>query len=514
MEEHQDMPDENSMPDDVYGGRVRRLGGIPWKTVLVIGLVLFVPIFIWFFCRIEPGAGEIAVLIRKTGEDLPSGQILALEEGQKGIQLEVLPEGRYFRNPYTWGWKIHRITDIPAGKLGIMVRLYGDELPHGEIIAKDESKGIVDEVLRPGKYRINPYAYDVEVFDAITIRPGHVGVVTSLIGEDVLSDDVHPEHRNKFLVAEGAKGVVTKVLDPGTYYLNPYILNVIEVNLQSQRFEMSGSDVISFLTLDGFTVTVEGTIEFALSREMAALLTHRVGDMDDIVKKVILPRARGFSRIEGSKHPAIDFIVGETRQKFQDDLETHLRGKSDDWGVAIKSVLIRKIIVPDEIASINREREVAVQDAAKYEQQIEQARSKAELAKQEMLAQQNKEKVEAETKRIRAVINAEQDQQVRIIAARKELEVAKVDNEAATFNAEAIGLRAAGDRDAIAARNVAEAKVLGGRVMAFGDGMSLARYTFYGQLGPRIESIVTTDSGEGLGTVFSPLLPDGKGVRQ
>ncbi|MBI2441461.1 MAG: hypothetical protein HYV35_08835, partial [Lentisphaerae bacterium] len=49
-------------------------------------LIVWFPLWFWFFCRIEPGAGELAVLIRKTGQDLPSGQILATEPGQKGIQ--------------------------------------------------------------------------------------------------------------------------------------------------------------------------------------------------------------------------------------------------------------------------------------------------------------------------------------------------------------------------------------------------------------------------------------------
>ena len=243
-----------------------------------------------------------------------------------------MPEGRYFRNPYHWGWEITRITDIPAGRLGVRTRLYGRDLPPGRIVADEDTKGILPEVLRPGKYRINPYAYAVELFDAISIRPGSVGVVTSLVGKDVLSDELPPEARNLFLVGPGMKGVVPEVLDPGTYYLNPYLVNVAEVNLQSQRFEMSGDDAITFLTLDGFTVRVEGTIEFAISRDKAALITHRVGDMEDVLKKIILPRARGFSRIEGSKHPAINFIIGETRQQFQDNLETHLRQQARGVG--------------------------------------------------------------------------------------------------------------------------------------------------------------------------------------
>ena len=481
------------------------LFGLVALTVAVFGLFIFV----WYFCRIEPSGGQIAVLIHKTGKDIPAEQVLAMEPGQKGIKLEVLAEGRYFRNPYSWGWEIHPITDIPAGKLGVVTRLYGTDLAAGKILAEDGTKGIVPEVLTPGKYRVNPYASKVEQFDAIRIRPGNVGVKTQLVGDDVLNSDLPADQRNTFLVKEGLKGVIAEVIDPGTYYLNPYVVNVVEVNLQSQRFEMSGEDVISFLTLDGFTVTVEGTIEFGLEREKAALLAHRVGDMDDIIKKVILPRARGFSRIEGSKHPAVDFIVGETRQKFQSELENHLKTKSENWGVEIKSVLIRKIIVPDEIASISRDREVAVQEANKYEQQIEQARSKAELVKQQTLALQNAEKVKADTARIQAVINAQQGLSVDLIAASQRLGVAKVDLQAAGFQSQAILAEARGKGDAIRAGNAAEASVVGSMVAAFSNGLNLARYELYKNIGPKIETILSGDQDTELGGLFGPMLPKG-----
>ena len=494
--------------------RVLSVAALPLGALLIFVALGILPVFIWFFCRIEPGADQIAVLIHKTGTNLADGEIIATSPDQKGIQLDVLPAGRYFKNPYTWGWEIKRVTDIPAGQLGVITRLYGAELPPGQIIAGEGTKGIIPEILRPGKYFINPYAQHVEVYDAISIRPGHVGVMISLIGSDVLYSDLPAEERNTMLVKDGIKGVKSQVLDPGTYYLNPYMVDVVEVNLQSQRYGMSGDDSISFLTLDGFNVTVEGTIEYGLQRDSAALLTHRVGDMDDIIKKIILPRARGFSRIEGSKHPAINFIVGETRQGFQRDLETHLREKCTPWGVDIKSVLVRKIIVPDEIASISRDREVAVQNALKFEQQIDQAKSQAELVRQERLAIQNKEKVQSDTERIRAVINAQQDQSVRVIAAEQEREVARLEEQAASLQAEAVIKTAEGERDAIKARNVAEASVLADQVNAFKSGMTLARYRFYQHISPRIQSVLSSDQEGGIGSLFGTFLPEGKGGAQ
>jgi regulator of protease activity HflC (stomatin/prohibitin superfamily) len=488
------------------------LGGLAVIPILIMCVIVFIPVFIWFFCRIELGVGQIAVLIHKSGKDIPSGQILAETPDQKGIQLEVLPEGRHWRNPYSWDWKISTITDIPAGKLGIQTRLFGEALPPNQIIAGPKERGILTEVLGPGTYRINPYAYKVDLYDAISIRPGCVGVVTSLVGDDIFTM-VSSNKTNGFLVTEGLKGVLPTVLDPGTYYLNPYLFSVVEVNLQSQRFEMSGADAINFLTMDGFTVSVEGTIEFALDREQAALLTHRVGDMNDIIKKVILPRARGFSRIEGSKHPATTFIVGETRQQFQRELETHLRSTCETWGVAIRSVLIRNISPPDEIASIIRDREVAVQESKKYEQEISQAQSKAELVKQEMLALQSKAKVEADTASISAVINARQEQSVRVVSANKDLEVAKLENQAATAQAQAILLRARAEADVVKMQNTAEASVLANQVLAFSNGMNFARNAFYKKIGPRIDSILSTDQKEGLGSLFLPYLPQIKEVQ-
>jgi regulator of protease activity HflC (stomatin/prohibitin superfamily) len=229
--------------------------------------------------------------------------------------------------------------------------------------------------------------------------------------------------------------------------------------------------------------------------------------MDDVLRKLILPRARGFSRIEGSKHPAINFIVGETRQQFQDNLEQHLRGNTRPWGVAIKSVLIRNIVTPDAIASIIRDREVSVQNARKFEQQIEQARSLAELTRQEMLARQNQEKVAAETSRIQAVIRAQQDLAVKMTAANQQLEVAKLENQAAAAQAEAILSGAQADRDVIALNNKAQADVLTAQVRAFKTGMNLARYAFYQKLGPRIVSLLGSDAPDSFGGLFQPYLP-------
>ena len=474
------------------------------KSLAIVAPVVAIVLaaWVWWGWRIEPENGQIAVLMKKTGKNLPPDAILAPGPEYKGIQADVLPEGRYFRNPWTWSWRLFRAMDIPAGKFGVLVRRFGKDLPAGEIIARDETyKGIVRDVLGPGRHRINPSAYDVKLYDDITIKPGHVGVVTRLTGADILSDDAdaHPQAPNGaatgtgFLVGEGMKGVTDTILKEGTHRLNPFLYSVTIVNVQSQRFELSGADAITFLTQDGFTVQAEGTLEFNLELDKVALLSHEVGDMDDILQKIILPSARGFSRIEGSKKVATEFIVGESRQAFQNSLEAYLKGVCAPWGISLNSVLIRDIFAPQEVAKIIRARELAVQEAKKIDQQIIQAKSLAELERQKSLAERNSKVVAAETEQIQKKIAAEQSRAEVTIAAETRLGVAATELKAAEAEAAAKLARAEADRRVVEARTTAEADVMKREVAVYADERDYLRARLYEKTAPRITEVVTAD---------------------
>ncbi len=443
---------------------------------IALAVALVLPLWIWYGWRIEPENGQIAILLKKTGKDLPLEAILAPGPEYKGIQEEVLPEGRYFRNPWTWEWEFTKMVDIPAGKFGVLVRKFGKDLPEGEVLAREGTRGILRDVLGTGKHRINPYAYEVKLYDDITIKPGHVGVVTELTGDDILAPGGAKDASTGtgFLVKEGAKGVSPRILKEGTHRLNPFVYAVSIVNIQSQRFELSGADAISFLTLDGFTVNAEGTLEFNLEVDKVALLSHEVGDMDDILQKIVLPAARGFSRIEGSKKNATEFIVGESRQAFQDSLEKYLKDVCKPWGVSLNSVLIRDIFAPQEVAAIIRQRELAVQEGLK--------------------AKQNSARVAAETKSIQQKIAAEQRSAEDVIAAEAKLEVAARELKAAKADAEAKLTEAEAERKVVETRTKAEADVLKQEVAAYGAEGDYVRAKLYEKVAPKLKDVVTADS--------------------
>ena len=111
------------------------------------------------------------------------------------------------------------------------------------------------------------------------------------------------------------------------------------------------------------------------------------------------------------------------------------------------------------------------------------------------------------------MIQAQQGLSVQLTAANRELEVAKLQRDAASFQAQAILSKATADRDVIKVNNEAEASVLSDQVKAFGTGMNLSRYVFYQKLGPRISSILSSDSPDGLGGILTPFVPGAKEVK-
>src|SRR6185295_5126210 len=166
---------------------------------------------------------KAAVLIRKTGEDLKDGAILATAD-HKGIQADLLPEGWYWRNPYTWDHVLVDQIEIPPGKVGVQVRTFGNPLPEDAVIAEEGQRGIIRDVLRPGRYVINPYAYRVVLYEATAIPPGYLGVLTLVSGKE-------PKNPNEFLVEEGERGTQKHTLGPGTYYENPFIKKIIPIDV-------------------------------------------------------------------------------------------------------------------------------------------------------------------------------------------------------------------------------------------------------------------------------------------
>jgi hypothetical protein len=301
-----------------------------------------------FFHYVEPG--EMLVIISKTGTPLPSGQILA-HKGQKGIQEEVLGEGRHFVMPVSHETEIHAVIDIPPGQIGVVTARVGTDLPPGQVLAAEGQKGIWRKALPPGRHRLNPYGYDVQLRPAVRIRPGYVGFVTSLVGKEP----------GGVFAAAGEQGVRQDVLQPGLYYINPYEYKVAEVEVGINQVSFLQGSHLRFPSEDAFEIELEATVEWELLPENVAQVMAEFGAKEAIEEKVIVPQSRSIGRIEGSKHGAKEFLLGQGREQFQDSFKTELMRIGKQKNLNILSAFIRHIIIPDTLLAPIKESFVAVE---------------------------------------------------------------------------------------------------------------------------------------------------------
>jgi len=347
-------------------------------------------------------------------------------------------------------------------------------------------------VLRPGRYVINPFAYLVKEYDIVNIESGHMGVVTLVSGRE-------PINPNEFLVEKGERGVQKHTYPPGTYYPNPFVEKIIPIDTRSHRFDMMAEKIIRFPSLDGFDITMEGTIEWYIDSARVSEVFVKYIDTRPMVtcieQDIILPNARAYSRIEGSKHLARDFIGGTTREKFQEEFLAGIKKSCQSQGIMISSALVRQITPPDAIAKPIKDREIAIRMRDLYEQQKERERQQKLLSMEEKMKDRKTLTTSALADVSVATTRANQEREVAVIEATRQLDVARLQLQAAQNQAEAKVAEGKAKADVIVYKNAAEASGLKNSAAAFGDGNAYVRYLMNQKLAPSITYILSNTDG-------------------
>lgn len=498
----------------------------PGRSPIVAGIVAVVvmlvaaPLVVYSVCRIEVPSRQMAILIKKTGKNLSNEDEIAPSLEYKGLQKEVLAEGRHFRNPWNWKWEVVPQVEIPQDKLGVRIRLYGEDLPYGHVIAwEEQQKGIVPDVLRPGRYAINAhveggpqrdadnYAEYVELHPPVVISAGFKGVVTNL-------SSPMPADPNELLVEAGTRGVQQKTLNEGTYYINPYVTRINMVDCRSQRFNLSSGGEMGFPSKDGFWVTLDGIVEFRVMPDEAARVFVTYNDAandegsdarvdEEIINKVILPNARSFCRLRGSDHSGKEFISGDTRIKFQEDFQQELKETCESQGIEIIQALITRIYPPQKIAEPVRDRQIALQEETQYEKQMQQQESEQLLVIEKTLVDRKRMLIEAEQAVVKVVTEAERKQEVAVIEANQREKVAELELEAASDLAAAIAARGKADASVIEFDNQAEAAGWKKAVTAFsGNGDQYARWVMLKKLAPSFRQMMVNTADSPIMDIF------------
>ena len=576
-----------------------------FASMLIAAAALFVLgsfAFVWVFCRVYVGPGEMAIVTSKTGDELPPGAILA-EPGQKGVQRIPLGEGRHFLNPVTHDWRIVAAITIPAGSVGVVTSKNGRELAPGEILAPDrDSKGVWKDVLGPGRYRLNPEGYDVKVMSAINIPIGYVGVVTSQTGK--------PAAAGSF-AGPGEKGVMEKILQPGLYYVNPraYQVDVVEIGMnqvsivgksgtvvltKAQSQSANGLDELQRMTLqkqvqkraeyvtqnadlgivdedsarnfsnlslnslsrapvvrkvagdwsdrktrgapaaaayeasapaparanasqsqlandsvafgmnqfvqfpssDGFAIMLDMTVEFELMPEKISKIFMLYGDLPAVVSKIIMPQILSISRMKGSDYKAREFIDGEGRQKFQEEMTAELVRVLGEKHILVRNAIVRHVEVPEEILAPIQSAAVAKEQDLTNKTQQDTEKRRAELNTEVAKVDQLKREVEQETAKLVATVAAEMKKDVAEITAETKLKAAEIDLECAKIQAKITETRGSAEVKAKFLVENEEALGIKRRASAFKDPSLWADLVFADALNPAV-NIRVIHSGEG-----------------
>lgn len=251
-----------------------------WWTIIPVFLLLFYKLFFRLFGIIIIPEDKIGLVTKKfvlfgANKELPPGRIVATN-GEAGFQASPLAPGIYF---WKWIWqyeiKLQSFTVIPEGKIGLLVAKDGKELETGYILARKVPcdsfqdgeaflknggrKGRQSAIITAGTYRINTYLFDVLAYDMTTISENMVGVVTTMDGMPIEAGNIAGKqvsgHNNfqdcdAFLASEGNKGLQPEVILAGSYYLNPWFIQVEQIKMTEIPIGYVGV-VISYVGREG-----------------------------------------------------------------------------------------------------------------------------------------------------------------------------------------------------------------------------------------------------------------------
>lgn len=213
--------------------------------------------------------------------ELPDGRIIATK-GEAGFQARTLAPGLYWWMwPWQYGVDMILFTVVPEGKIALILSKDGAEIPTGHILARrvdcdnfQDAQAFLDKggqrgrqtaYVTAGSYRINRHLFDITMVDQAIIHENMVGIVTALDGEPIpigsIAGKYVDNHNNfqnidVFLNSGGNRGLQPQVILAGSYYINPWAVQLEEIPMTDIPIGHVGV-VISYVGDDGKDLTGE-----------------------------------------------------------------------------------------------------------------------------------------------------------------------------------------------------------------------------------------------------------------
>lgn len=372
-----------------------------------------------------------------------------------------------------------------------------------QFVANGGTKGLQEQVLLNGRYFINPKFATVEFVDQTNVPIANVGVVVAYVGREG-RDVTGADFRHGNLVARGEKGVWVDPLDPGMYPINPHTHKVkivptanVVLNWATGRTESHNLDAklstITVRSADGFSYNLDVSQIIHIPRNDAPRVIARFGSMEALVTQVLEPTIGNYFRNTAQGSDVIDFLTKRTERQAQ--AKESIAKALGEYNVGAVETLIGDINPPPELMKPLTERKVAETQKHTFEVQTEAQTQRQQLEQAKALADTQPEVVAAERKVAIAKFNAESA----VASARGEAE-------AKTINAKADAEVTRVTGDALASKTLAlgeaEAKVIKQKI----DSMDAANYAIVqvanalsaaGEKGMKIVPDVLVNGGTG-----------------
>ena len=465
--------------------------------------------------------GKVGIVTSKVGGALPEGEFLA-GTGQKGIWRGILGPGKYRLNSYGYRVDIVDAISIPIGYAGVMTSLSGKQPPPGEFAEKGQ-KGVRKDILQPGFYYVNPKEFKVDVLEIGVNQVSLLGkeggaVITK--GQLSTQNTAMQQLQSKMLEQQKQKRLnylseAVQSMRQRSAQRSPAKQEAADLERMKQQYlqgdsmaTLGLSQFVEFPSRDGFQIRLDMTVEIELLPDRIALILSRYGDLPAVVDKIIMPQITSISRNKGSEYGAKDFIVGEGREKFQDDLTKALADTLGEKSIIVHNALIRHVEVPPEILAPIQQAGIAIEQDLTNKEKQTTAKKLAELNTETTLIEQRREQVEQETSKIMAEIKADEEKQVAEIKAQALKEVADIGRETARVSAERVRALGVAEANALKLVEGEQAKGLELKTAAFGDAQAYSLWQLAMGLNPNV-GINIIHAGEG--TLWTDLEKAGMG---
>mgnify|MGYP002623535808 FL=1 len=439
------------------------------------------------------------------------GEFAKVDENGSPLELGVLEElrgpGRHFYSPFWWDRKLVEDIVVKPGEVGIVISRMGKSfkgesnrfLVDGDL-GTSEYKGILRKAFGPGKYRVNPYAYDFKIIKSQTfasgnqdkhagwveIPTGSVGVVTNLTSNPLTG---------------ATEGVQREVLPPGIYPINPNEQNVdiVDVGYRERSItaelkvgpdgnlvlDDSGEPVIanadsgiSFPSNDGFPIQMDFTAIWGIMPDQAAEIISEFGTVDVVENRIVIPQIESICLNNGSSLGAVELLVGNSRLEFQKKTSEQFANVLQDKGITVLNGLVRHIYIPQEVRIPIQQAFIA--DELKLTRQQEQltAETEALLRESEENVKLATQEVVSETEKLVAAKEAEGRKTAAETGAETKKLVAAIDRKSAELEAEATVLLGQAQAQARLMQEEARSDKFRLAVESFGAGEAYNQWVF------------------------------------